>query len=877
MSEERSTFFPIEQMWRRVDRSREDSDSLAFEELMLAGELLLKLTVVGLLGAVADSPKRHRYRQLHAVVRSDGIGDWVQVLDEILTGPTSQFLREAAEEEQLALTRRCDEGTWQHDVVTRINTCLRRVNASADPVPKKVAARRWFLEFVELRNKTRGHGAILSGAKAELAVELSAAFTQYSVSFPLFKRQWAHLHRNYSGKYRVTYLHQTASRDLFEPLKTSDEFDLENGVYVDFGEPTALHLVSTDVDRTDLFLANGGFNGRKFEMLSYISGSRYEVDATPYLIPTSDLPASHTQGLDNLDVVPGGEAFTNLPSLQLGYVSRPGLETMIVQAVCENPATIVTLVGKGGIGKTSLAIAVLNALQMQPKFDAILWFSARDIDLLPDGPRTVRADVLDHADIAKDFGRLLPPENHRDDNFDPLEYFRQSLEASPTGGPLLFVFDNFETVKNPAELFHWLYTYLRPPNKVLVTTRHRDFNGDFGITVGGMTFEEGVKLITQTAASLHIPGLLSDEHVRRIFREADGHPYVMKVLVGEAAKTGRPESLRSLFAGSDEILSALFERTYANLSPIARRAFLTLCDWKSPVAEIALEAVLIGSADGPIDVREAVRELYRSSFVELHRSESDETDFLSVPLVARLFGERKLAVSPTKPAIEVDRGLLEAFGAVTQSDLRRGFAPRIDRFLASLARRSETPDKPLLDYKSMLEFIGRRYHAAWPKVAALYAEGGDSASLEESRRCLERYLEQPESPEHARQMWVRQAELSHKLNDAAYEAHALVEASCLPKTSPLLISQNIYRLNSLFAARNFGDGSAIRHLALRLAEVMEQRIEEADATALSNLAWLWLHLGRQDRAEEVVRIGLSREPDNSYCIRLADRFGWASV
>jgi hypothetical protein len=42
----------------------------------------------------------------------------------------------------------------------------------------------------------------------------------------------------------------------------------------------------------------------------------------------------------------------------------------------------------------------------------------------------------------------------------------------------LFVFDNFETVRSPAELYIWIDTYVRPPDKVLITTRFRDFKGD---------------------------------------------------------------------------------------------------------------------------------------------------------------------------------------------------------------------------------------------------------------------------------------------------------------------------------------------------------------------------------------------------------------
>ena len=54
---------------------------------------------------------------------------------------------------------------------------------------------------------------------------------------------------------------------------------------------------------------------------------------------------------------------------------------------------------------------------------------------------------------------------------------------------------------------------------------------------------------------------------------------------------------------------------------------------------------------------------------------------------------------------------------------------------------------------------------------------------------------------------------------------------------------------------------------------MEQRKAEADATDLSRLAWLYLHLHDSRRASEIVEEGLVIDPENEYCNRLARRLG----
>ena len=62
---------------------------------------------------------------------------------------------------------------------------------------------------------------------------------------------------------------------------------------------------------------------------------------------------------------------------------------------------IITLVGRGGIGKTSLAIQVIHKLFSEERYQAIVWFSARDVDLSLEGPKPVRASVFTSEDLSK--------------------------------------------------------------------------------------------------------------------------------------------------------------------------------------------------------------------------------------------------------------------------------------------------------------------------------------------------------------------------------------------------------------------------------------------------------------------------------------------
>ena len=158
--------------------------------------------------------------------------------------------------------------------------------------------------------------------------------------------------------------------------------------------------------------------------------------------------------------------------------------------------------------ETSLALAVLHRLALRERFMAILWFSARDVDLSPAGPRAVRPHLVTIGQIAESAVRLMEPSERSEKEFNPTTYCATLLGSGVDGAPLLCAFDNFETVAQPAELFRWIDTYVRLPNKVLITTRERAFKADFPLEVSGMTRDEFDRLVEQVASQLGIPHFL---------------------------------------------------------------------------------------------------------------------------------------------------------------------------------------------------------------------------------------------------------------------------------------------------------------------------------------------------------------------------------
>ena len=452
--------------------------------------------------------------------------------------------------------------------------------------------------------------------------------------------------------------------------------------------PRYVLLMHSEPELQDFYFANGGLKNQSFELLSYLTDDRAGGDASAFLTPPGHLPSSETAGHGELLV--RETCFSNAPDTITDYVKRSELESELKNLLLEDERRpLITLVGRGGIGKTSLALRVIHELFSEQRYEVIVWFSARDVDLSLGGSKPVRASVFTIDDLAKSYTRLvLSDEKAKQKDFNSREFFENQLQECEIG-PCLFVFDNFETMQNPAEMFKWIDTYVRLPNKVLITTRLREFKGDYPVEVGGMRDPEARELITQTAGSLGVSGLINEAYIQELIEKSEGHPYIIKILLGEVSKEKRAANIPQMIAGTEDILTALFERTYAVLSPCAQRAFLTLSAWNSPIPKIALEAVLIRSTQERNEVEFGIESLLQFSIAETHVAEADNQIFISLPLVANVFGKKKLNINTAKAAIKSDVEILQMLGPTTIRDLNVGLVKRLERLIGNISYRIE--------------------------------------------------------------------------------------------------------------------------------------------------------------------------------------------
>ena len=848
----------------RAETDKSESDFTYFFALLLTSEAIGKIIVLGMLAAVEDDTEANHYRLTHKLVRTNGLGDWSDAMQDILSGPASQFLVPEAHIERQQLTQRSKSGDWQYKAVSSLKAALNSLSIDAEPLGARTNMTQWFRLFATLRNKTRGHGATRPTDCGEAASHLLQSIHTIREHFHLFRRPWAYLYRNISSKYRVTRI--TEDSTPFDYLKSETSHSLPNGLYIHFGSHKLLPLIASDPDLSDFFLPNGGFTDQTFELLSYVTDNRKLAESAPYIMPPH-LHESKTHGYG--DLVSRGKTFSNAPDLAKDYVARPELENDLFDLLMDDRRPMVTLQGAGGVGKTSATLQVIDRIAKENRFGMIVWFSARDIDLLPSGPKTVKPGVLTPKDVADQYALfVLPPQALHDKKFDRLAFFQKQL-VKADGGKCLFVFDNFETVQNPLEMFTWVENFIRVPNKVLITTRLRNFKGDYPLEVHGMSDQQARELIDQTASRLKIHNLLTPANISDVLSTSGGHPYVIKILLGEVADKKRFSSSRHVIAASEEILTALFERTFTALSPCGQRAFMTLAAWNSAVPRVALEAVLIGSTNERYEVEKGISSLLHYSLAEERITEDEQQEFISLPLVANTFGRGKLQISFLRPAIESDVQILHMFGASPTNvnlNLKRG----LTNFIRNVSDRIDKGEL-FATYQPILDMVCRAYNPGWLQLAEWRIERGSDADLDAAILNIQAFLQGGSNGPVSADAWRLLANIYYRKGHLLGELHAFVERAQFDTVPFYDLSNTASLLNRKYHELEFDDGKL--QLTQRLLAVMEARRHEARPDDYSTMAWLSLHLSDEEKAKEFAKCGLEIDPENTHCQRIATRLG----
>jgi hypothetical protein len=601
------------QLLARAEEARDPGSADAYLRLTVAAEAMLKLTGICLL---SEAVYRYGSEPAKKII-SETVGGraqgWGKVFEIVGRLPESALAQRIS-----AAPSAADR---VHELWTETDALLGRELGvvSVGVTKRKSVAWRHVLAFLpHVRNKVKGHGA--------------PPPRLYPVLNPMLRE-----------------LIDRALADLVAPIPPALAFVREmrpgQGLFLGLGAPVKEHELPIEV-RTlqpgDMILAAEGgqiplvplvtyleptralllFNDSVAEStgeLEYIDYLQGNVSRRPGHFVTRhgfvELAASETSATAVLRSGPGIHVPHNLPERRRGHVPRAELEAALQKLLLDDKHRIVSLDGRGGIGKTYLATEVCQRIALDPaagsRFGFMLWMSARDVDLTAAGPKPVRQDLVTLEDVLRFVLRAYDP-SVAVDGLGEAKLRAAFVETCEQLHPLL-VLDNFETFAEPEKLHRFLDEHVPFQAKALITSRHRYFRGDFPLPVGGMSESESRDLIVHEARVRGVSAMFeAPDRVRRVYEMAQGHPYTMRLVVAQVAAGRSVYDACADVEKEAEVLTALFDRSLRLAQPDDVELATVLAALRT---ECPLEALFLLPMPKQ-DVEDAVGRLFNLSLLE---------------------------------------------------------------------------------------------------------------------------------------------------------------------------------------------------------------------------------------------------------------------
>lgn len=366
------------------------------------------------------------------------------------------------------------------------------------------------------------------------------------------------------------------------------------------------------------------------------------------------------------------------------------------------------------------------------------------------------------------------------------------------------------------------------------------------------------------AEELGIEGLLNRELIERIYDQTGGHPYVMRVVIGEMAKEAKYTPPTQVLGKRSDIVDAVFERSFNKLSDAGRSVFLTVANWKSDVPDLGL-LVVLGTRG--VEVQEGIDECRRLSLIFCNEMAGGLTCY-STPHLARAFAHKKLQGDPDRLVIQEDLVTLQKFGTTSKSTLHETTQEQlIESFVGSCFREIGRSQQAIQRADRLLEALANLWSSGWLRLADFREQA--SADREAIAYALRRAVE--EEP-FSKQAWLRRAEYATKCLDKAVRVASLVSAVEADPTDLLLLREAAGDL-CYYVNEHKSEIPATRR-GVYLASVrshMERVADSLDPTGLSRLAWLFLLEGNVPKAREYANRGCAHDPTNVHCLKILER------
>lgn len=729
-------------------------------------------------------------------------------------------------------------------------------------------------DIVFIRNRTRGHGAKTWSFYKAAAEPMATAARILAALIPGTCR-WALVTAPKTPEDKWLEVLFLVGPQPLERARLETTIALERGATVAVLGSEVMPLepiAEVNPDTFETLFANGVWRDAAAlcQFIDYRPGRTEHLHRPGYAGRLDQLPPSETAPEPELTF--GSHCGYNLPHEPEGYVLRKKLEAKLRKLLSDPVHRVISLRGPGGSGKTSLALHTVHELAAESgQFDAIIWFSARDVDLLEGGPAPRRRDVTDLDGLVTTFATLLGGDDSRGDR--ALDFFRVSVDGSRQGAvSYLLIVDNFETFDSPDVVHQFLDNNVVLPSKVLITSRHQTFQGDFPVDVEGMEEAEAQALLTQEARRHYCEPKLTPEVRRQIIKATGASPYAMKLAIANFAAGGAARNFLEAISAREDVLAALFDRSYECLSDDGKFLYLLLGAIDRPVLAIPLRAALLLAGK---NFQDALDELIRYS-LGIRETDSSGSDTVGLVQIASLHARRILIGDDDQPIIEAKARSFHRWSQVRlgRSPLGAFFQNLFDEALDLFRTEPEAWDEIL----SMAEQCAEAHPDLW--IAVAHALDSGNADPQRVRASFRRAAEA--APLDA-ERWLSWAAFERRQGDMQQHVYKSIRALEIDSSKPKQCSEVAAALADYISTNKEEVPPERRDMLIgrvRMALEGHQEAHRLDSTDLSRLGWLYLleyspsvnpdaNLIRL--AKDCAKEGLQLEPQNAYCRSLLAR------
>jgi hypothetical protein len=234
-------------------------------------------------------------------------------------------------------------------------------------------------------------------------------------------------------------------------------------------------------------------------------------------------------------------------------LKQKGIERLLAP---EQP-WVLSIVGIGGIGKTSLADAIARELIAYLAFDEVIWLRVGGWPM--SGRPLPPEELFDQLSLmmAEQLFAGSPPLSADERNW--------QLRQAFTTSPYLVIIDNLETDENTAHVLTKIQAFVEP-TKFIITSRSRPTVAatSYFLSLEELSQADAAALLRYQAETIGLVELVEagDETVDAIFRVTGGNPLALKMVTSLAAVLPLPAVLADLGRGRAGPIEDLYRNIY---------------------------------------------------------------------------------------------------------------------------------------------------------------------------------------------------------------------------------------------------------------------------------------------------------------------------